>query len=145
MVEKFLEYFKTIGMTEPILQRVTILYGYFKLLLPDEDFVDVRVDEYVQDDGSRVYENICFYSKEFSVGVLDFMTSNKIIISGLEKDIVYASVEARDYDFKKATERSRLHIDLAYTDTRSNWRTSKENCDHLMEIYRKYVIPRIRR
>jgi len=146
MDEKFLEYFKTIGMTEPILKRVAELYDYSKALLPADVFVDVRVDEYIRDDGSRAYETICFYGKMFSSGIQNFMTSNAINISGLEQNsIILALVEIRDYDLKKATDMSRLNIKLQFVENvQSNWKASKENCDHHMELFRKYVLPRIR-
>jgi hypothetical protein len=145
MKEAMLEYFKTLGMTEPILKRVEVIYNYAKLLAQGEEPDDVRVNEYVQDDGSRIYEDVIFYFKQIGVGGRDFLHTDHILISGLEKDVVSIDIESKDYDFKKATDKSRLNIEVYYPTARSIWKASKENCDHAMYIYNKYAYPSIRR
>ena len=143
--EAMLEYFKTIGMTDPILERIEVIYDYAKSLAQGEEPNDVRVSEYVQDDGSRIYDHVIFYFKEIAVGGVDFLHTDRLSVLGLGRDVLTVHIEAKNYDFKKATDKSRLKIEIIYSATRSGWQASKENCDHAMYIFNKYTYPHIRR
>ena len=48
----------------------------------------------------------------------------------------------QDYDFKKATDKSRLNIEVMYNlQMQGKYKASKENCDILWNIICKYYMP----
>lgn len=146
MKSEFLDYFKAIGMTEPIQRRIETVYEYTNKLCPGEEFEDVAVNEYVDEEGTRTYTAVRFYSDKRVVMIKDILGGDDFSVRGLKQDIVFIRVEAKDYDFKKAIEKSRLHVFVQYSFFENAFAAlngSGGNCDHLMAIYRKYYLPHL--
>lgn len=147
MKSEFLNYFKTIGITEPIQHRIEAIFELVERLLPGDQFTDVHVSEYLQEDGTRIYEDIRFYNERGEKGVVarDFMTQYVFNVFSLEREIQSIYVESKDYDFRKATEKSRLIVVTYYPDeVRATFKASKENCDNLFKIYLKLLVTRLK-
>lgn len=146
MKKEFKEYFKSIGITsQEYLKRIETLMEIHSELCQDE-IVDIFVDEYIKEDGTREYEDISFYSKQYFFGVSQFLTTDTFILSKNTKDVKSIKIKKKDYDFKKATEKSRLNIDVSYetsTPLHGSFKASKENCDILKQIFLKYMMPNI--
>lgn len=145
MKEKFLRYFQSIGIKQPILARIEELWEYAKILIPGDDFTEVVVNETVDNDGNRIYEDLRFFSKDARISMLDFIDKTKITI-GVPRTLMGISFEAKDFDFKHATERSRLLILGVYPSNESFviFRGSGVNCDHIMDVCRKHIFPRLK-
>jgi len=145
MKEEFLRYFQSIGIKGPILARIEELLQYTETLVPGFDLTDVVVNETVDRDGNRIYEDLRFFSKDVRVAILNFISETKITygVSGSLKGVTF---EAKDFDFRHATERSRLSVLGVYPSNESFgiFRGSGGNCDHIMNICRNYIFPRIR-
>ncbi len=144
MKNEFLEYFKVIGIKEPIQARIEEILENFMKLCPGEEFIDVAVGEYLSLDGSRKYDSIRFYSNKMVAFAPDFLQKGEFVVSGLGKDFDSIRIEVKDYDFVKATPKSRLNIvgyyrGRGYTELKG----TGENCDYLYGIYKKYFIPRL--
>jgi len=51
----------------------------------------------------------------------------------------------QDYDFKKATEKSRFYSNSTLDfDFGMEFKASKENCDYLKEIILRYILPNLK-
>lgn len=146
MKEEFLRYFQSIGIREPILARIEELLRYVEILVPDVDFNDVVVNETVDKEGNRIYEDIRFFSKDMRVSVFDFISKTGIIIT-VPTVPSGVTLEAKDFDFRHATERSRRLVLSIHGPSESFllFRGSGANCDHIMDICRKYIFPRLGR
>ena len=141
---RFEEYFNAIGVREPIQRRIAEILTIVKRLQPDAEFLDVGINEYVGKDGSRVFESIRFYSKEVSVLVKDFLSSDYFVISGNTNTLCRIRIKSENYDFIRATEASRLLVIGQFLDEGiAELKGTGENCDYLFDICKKYLIPRL--
>jgi len=143
MKEKFSEYLKSIGITEAILKRIEKIYNFYNDIRPNE-IEDIFITDYLDENGSRNYENIWFFSSKHCMEAKLFITKDNFDMDSI-KNITYWVIEKENYDFKKATERSRISLTFQLSWNRSGkLKASKENCDYLKEIFLKYVLPNIK-
>lgn len=146
-VPRFKEYLTKIGITDPLCQRIDAIFGLAAEMYGAraEDTTDILITDYIEADGSRVYAAVDFYSEDYVISSFDLTGDVDLRISKIRKNVVFIHVKAKDYDPKKATEKSRLYVTCYYTSpgVRSEFKAAKENCDYLREIIRKYVVPNL--
>lgn len=143
MKDEFIEYLKMIGITaDKYLNRIeTIMEVHSNIC--QEEIIDIYVDEYIEEDGTRNYDGITFFSNEYDFGAVQFLTEDKFIITKRKKNVIAIKLKKKNYDLKKATENSRLNIEVRFdlSELYSIFKASKENCDNLMQMYFKYIAP----
>lgn len=143
MKPEFEEYFKSIGITsDEYCRRIEEIMSFF-LEFTEEEIDDIFVDEYIKEDGTRIYEGITLYSNSYDMAGLDFLTEDHFHFFLRKKKMEGFKIKKKNYDFKKATDTSRLNIEMFY-DSRnliSDFKASKENCNHLKQIFLKYFLP----
>lgn len=141
MIPTFIEYLKTIGLTEPLQERIETIYDFFKGVCP-EDITDIFVNDYIKEDGTREYVDVRFLSQKFTMIAANFINTDDFRI-GLLPHVDRITVQKSNYDFKKATEKSRMSVRVDYADkTLSDFRASKENCDYLRDLIWKRFFSR---
>ncbi len=143
MKKEFVDYLKSIGITaEEYLKRIETIIEVFSDFC-QEEIVDIFVDEYIKEDGTREYEDITFFSEHYIFGATQFLTSDDFTLFKRMKNISSIDIKKKDYDFKKATDKSRLNIEI-FLETASplhgNYKASKENCDSLKHILENYFL-----
>ena len=139
MKKEFIEYLKSIGITTALRERIETIYEYYKEICSDE-ITDIFITEYIKEDESREYENLWFFSDKYFMEAKQFITKDDFDIASIEKSIIYWKIEKKDYDFKKATEKSRLFLSAVLNNVvDGDFKASKENCDYLKEIILKYI------
>jgi len=145
MKAEFLEYLKLIGITEEkYLKRIETIIEVHSTIC-QEEIIDIFVDEYIKEDGTREYDGITFFSNEYVFGATQFLTEDNFMFSKRMKNVTVITIKGNNYDFKKATENSRLNMEIRH-DIRELYgifKASKENCDYLKKIYFKYIAPNI--
>jgi hypothetical protein len=142
MKTEFSEYFKSIGITEPVLTRIETIMEYSSQVCPNDEVMDVFVSEYVEQDGTRKYEDLRLFCKKRHFVASDFINKDEFYVTDPLAKIIGIKFEAKDFDFKKATDKSRLRIRRFYSyESLSEFKASMQNCDHLMRIYEKYILP----
>jgi hypothetical protein len=144
MKEELKKYLESIGITETLCKRVETIYEFYREIWLDE-ITDIFVTEYIKEDGAREYENLCFFSGKHVMEAKQFIKKDDFDITPIKNRIYYWRLQKQDYDFKKATEKSRLHLEV-YLDTgvHGDFKASKENCDYLKDIILKYVLPNLK-
>lgn len=145
MKAEFEEYFKLIGINAvDYLKRIeTIIEVHSNIC--QEEINDIFVDEYIKEDGTRDYSDISFFSNEYNFAAIRFLTEDNFVLTKRMKYVDAIIIKKKNYDFKKATENSRLNIEIRYnSDLHGIFKASKENCDHLKHIYFKYIAPNIK-
>lgn len=142
MKAEFERYLKSIGMTETFRERVETIYAFYAEICPDE-ITDIFVSEYIKEDKSREYENLWFFSSKHCMEAHNFVTTDNFDMDSMRNKVSTFTIEKRDYDFKKATEESRVHlkVNFPYTLRACEIKASKENCDYLKKILLKYFLP----
>lgn len=136
------EYLNRMGITTDILKdRVKLAYSVASQMCPEE-IEEVFVSDYIKDDGTREYESVWFFSKGYCIEAHNFITENSIDIVRIKTKRL--QVELKDYDFKKATEKSRLRVLILLGEMlEGEIKAAKENCDVLRDITTKYFKPRL--
>ena len=145
MREGFIRYLESIGITEALRKRIETIYGFYREICPDE-IKDIFVTDYINGDGSRKYENLWFFSEKCGMEATQFTIKDSFDIVPVLKRVWHWRIEKQDYDFKKATEKSRLYLsfDIGSYAFGGELKASKENCDHLRDIILKYVVPNLK-
>jgi len=140
----FIEYLKSIGITTGALQkRVETIYECCKELCSNE-ITDIFITDYIKEDGSREYENLWFFSDKYCMEAKQFITTDNFDITPINKKIYYFNIKKQNYDFKKATEKSRLSLITVFnTQVSGVFKAAKDNCDYLKEIILKYIVPNL--
>jgi hypothetical protein len=143
MKKEFLTYLNAINTTQTVQNRVAMFYNLCQNICT-EDLVDIFVDDYVNQDGSISYTGLSFFSKNFTLSIPNFLTSDIISILGNKVAVQWFRLQIRDYDFKKGNDQSRISMDLMKGITATGYyKGSRNNCDFLLEIMKKYLLPNI--
>ena len=142
MKTEFKEYLKDINMSDFLVARVEEVFNFYQLVHSDE-ITDIFVTDYLKEDGERIYESLWFFSQGYLMEAKGFMSKDEFDMSPLRKCVSYWSLEKKDYDFQKATVKSRLFIKVKFSelDISAQFKASKENCDYLKGLFHKYILP----
>ena len=145
MKREFVEYLKMIGITaDEYLKRIETIIEIHSNIC-QEEIIDIFVDEYINEDGTRNYDDISFFSNEYDFGANQFLIEDNFIFNKRMKNVAIVKIKQKNYNFEKATENSRLNIEVRYEGKMHGiFKASKENCDHLKHIYFKYIAPNIK-
>lgn len=93
-----------------------------------------------------MFENLWFFTENYAMEAKQFPLQDNFDMLVFYKRITYWNIQKQDYDFKKATDKSRLYLHFKVdTLTEGSLKASKENCDYLKEIFLKYILPNLRK
>src|SRR3972149_10515541 len=136
MKQEIYAYLDAISITAEVLhERIKKIYDFYKGVCKD-DITDIMITEYLKEDGSREYESLWFFSEKYCMEAKQFITSDNFDMVAMKNRINYWKVQKQDYDFGKATERSRLTIYVSLGTLSSlDLKASKENCSQLKNIF----------
>lgn len=147
MRKEFENYLESIGIKKPLQERIAEIFEFYRGLCPDK-ITGIFVSDYIKEDGTREYENLWFFSERYNMEAKQFVTKDDFDIMPMKGRIAYCTVEKEEYDFRKATEKSRLNLKFyvnppTITTVSGTIKASKENCDYLRDILRKYIQPNL--
>ena len=139
MKEEFIKYLESIDITKSLQGRIERIYECYKKLCSNE-ITGIFITDYIKEDGLREYENLWFFSEKYCMEAKQFISTDNFDITPIKKRINYLNIEKKYYDFKKATDKSRLflRIGLGFEIT-GELKAAKENCDYLKKIILKYI------
>jgi hypothetical protein len=141
MKAEFIDYLKSISLSKVLIDRITEIYENYQMLFPIE-ILDIFVCDYVKEDGSREYQSLWFFSDNYLLEAKEFVVKFDIDICPHKDSIYYINFEFQDFNFKIAEDRSRLRIYFEFGDDKAcELKASRENCDYLMKIYRRFILP----
>jgi len=137
--EEFKKYLKDVDIIGAIGEKVERIYDFYREICPGE-ITGIFITDYIKEDGERVYEHLWFFSEKYCMEAKQFITTDDFDISPIKNRIIYWVLKKQNYDFKKATEKSRLHLQFNIdTGVNGELKASKGNCDYLRNIILKYV------
>lgn len=146
MKKEFTDYLELISIKGgALLERIESIYEFYLEMCPDE-IVDIFVTDYIDSEGKREYENLCFFSDGYIMEAKGFaMGKDDFDITPIKDRVKYYEIQKQDYDFKEATEKSRLALHFVLdTEVHGKFKASKENCDALRDIILKHVKPNLK-
>ncbi len=144
-IPHIMKYFIDIGIEEPIQQRIQLLYSYIQKIIPFT-LKDVFVNDHIDEDETHKFNELDFYTDKNTFTLLNFIRSNVFVISPPDLKIASMKIDSHEYDFEKASAKSRVRVRLVYFNTERVYgelRATGNNCDYLMRILGKHFIPRI--
>lgn len=141
MKEDFIKYMGSIDMPKILIKRVESFYEFY-CNIDLEEPEDIFVSEYINKRGSREFGDLRFYSPNYRMFSPDFVTNNEFVISQKGEKLSHLGINRQEYDFRKATEKSRLYVYGRYIyGAKAELKASGANCDNLKNILLKYYIP----
>ena len=145
MKAKFQLYLKKIGVTPSIQVRVE----YFHYLCCNMLFgklSDIFIDDYLNEERTRKYLDLTFFSQHFHFAIPNFLTDDKIYVVYNQNWIDHIAIKVDNYDFKKANDKSLMIIQI-FEDLNpiGFYKASQNNCEYLVQILRKYMQPSLRK
>jgi len=145
MKEEFIKYLKVIGITKSLRERIETIYEFYREICPDE-ITGIFVTDYITKDKEREYENLWFLSKKYIMEAKLFIEKDNFDINLIRNQVRYLKIEKLNYDFKKATEKSRFRLEVSLTYPMIGvFKASKKNCDYLRNIIFKHIMPNLQK
>jgi hypothetical protein len=141
MKPEFDTYIDDIGEPTTVKERVNNLFEQYKNLFAEE-IEDIFIEEYIDKKGEKRYDGIHFFSKNIDYQISNFLFKDNLFILPIKNRIdIIKITEKIDYDFAKATNKSRLKIECSDSrgDLRGDFFATGNNCDHLTKIIKKYL------
>ena len=144
MRDEFSQYLQTIGTSTVVRERIEGIHEFYKGICPEE-ITGIFVTDYIKADGVREFDSLWFFSRKYAMEAKQFLSEDDFDIATFDKSIERMAIKKQDYDFKQATEKSRLNVNV-YTasDLNGDLKASKENCDYLREVTLTYLLPNLK-
>lgn len=133
-----LEYIAEMGLGTKGLERVREIIDIYENVL-DFKVNDIFVSEYLDQQGGRIYEGLWLFNENFIGEAKNFIAENDFDLISIKHSVLYFNVQFEDYNFKKATAKSRILADMVMTGNSSvTLKASGKNCDFLSDVAMKY-------
>ena len=143
MKTEFDRYLKQIGISELFYERSKHVVEVLRRVI-GEDVLDIFVSDYFDGEGKRNYQDLLLFTQHRIVEVKQFLTQDQYFINNVQEyPIVGIEINANEYDFEKATEKSRLNLKVFWgegTSLNLPMKAAGENCDYLNGIFKKYFL-----
>lgn len=141
MKDEFTNYMKYIGLSPALTARVHSLYDCWRMLCPEE-IEWMFINDFVDPQGARVFESLLFFSSHYVMEAKEFSSKDNFDMARLELPLILFSVQIHEYDFKHATDKSRIYFRASLTPSSfATLRASHENCDCLWQLIVHYFAP----
>ena len=142
MLEEYSIYFKKIAMPQAAIERVEIVSGYIDKI-KSEEIIDVFICDSVNSEGMRSYDSLFLITENYVHEAKQFLLKDNIDSMKIAR-IKHIDFNSVDYDYEKATNKSRLDIQCTYSFGMSIYmKATGNNCDVLVSIYNKHFKNRI--
>jgi hypothetical protein len=146
MKPEFEKYFISLGLEGSILGRIETILNFYTTLLGC-DVKNIFISEYLNEDGSRVYENLWIFNDEVCGEAKQFILSDDFDFDRIKNTISNFNIKNNDYDIVSnvTTEKSRMYLLFLFqfANRGGEMKASKENCKKLREIFLTYILPNL--
>lgn len=141
MNETFSKYVRSLGIGEALFAHIEALSDQCQRLAP-EPFEEIAVSEVVQQDGSKIYDLLYFFSNGFICEVENFVSNPTIWLAPLQSGPAWLKIEKVDFDLKEAKPTSRFSVDAHWWSAgfTIHPKACGDNCTHLLKLTKRYLI-----
>lgn len=140
MKTKWKKYLDSIGISLLLQKRAEEVLKFYQQIYTDK-VEDIFITEYLDEDGNRHYENMWLFSTTHAMEAEKFLQKDDFDCVPVTKLISRWCIEKTEYDFVKATAKSRMTVYFNGNNFEADLRASKENCDQLKIVFMKYIMP----
>jgi hypothetical protein len=144
MKPEFVPYLESFVLPAPVMAKIESIFNFYTTYC-EEDIANIFITDYVNNDGSRVLEDLWFFSEHYGMEAKQFITTDDFDMTSISKRIVYWDIKKQDYDFNTAVATSRLYIMLTFDSlVTADFKASGNNCSKLKEIFVQHILPNLR-
>jgi hypothetical protein len=127
-------------MKTPMIEAVAAVYAQCEVFT-DERIVDLVVSETVQENGERVFLGVWFFTASFAMETQGFPNRLGFDVVSLQR-LSRCVMMPRDFDFKTATDRSRLVVQITSgVEFSGTFQASGTNCEALLRTATNILAP----
>lgn len=146
MKEEFVTYLDSIGVTKTAQRKIEDIHAFYEKVTPEE-ITAIFVTEFVNEEGRREYENLWFFTDSLVMEAKQFLTADEYDMMALQGNVSRWVIKKQSYDFEQASAASRLSLEFTLGGglglAGADLKASEANCDHLMDIFRRFVMPNL--
>ncbi|MHC1686335.1 MAG: hypothetical protein AB9879_01225 [Methanothrix sp.] len=146
MNDEFKTYLESIDLTKVMIERIANICDFYQdvLTAKKDNIKDIFISEFIDNEGNRIYEDLWLFSDNYFLVSANFIGEDNFNIAYSFRTLKNLKIDKINYDFVKANDNSRLYImykkEYGFQGT---LKASKENCNHLMEIFKKCLLPNL--
>ena len=146
MKDEWTTYLKSIGFLDPLLKRAAAILRFYREIVGIE-IQTIFVSEYLDSNGTRVYEGLWVFSGEHLGEAKFFGPTERIDLVPLKNNVGHWIAKKTAFEFGgTTTDASRLMVTCRLGEGRilGRMKASGPNCARLAEVLRKHIIPALR-
>lgn len=144
MKNEFEAYLESMDLSsQKVKDNIELVIRYVTKLCKEE-VIDIFVEDYYKDNGSREYGSLWLISNGYLCEVRDFRSTVEydIDVAPIKDGVIYLRTYLKDYDLKEKSNKSRVRVEFINKQTTDfEWRAAGKNCDKLMELIENYIKP----
>jgi len=144
MIKSFFIYFKSLNLPKSAIEKVEEKYNFY-LNIAKINIEDIFISNYVNKDGTTVYDSLWFFSKEFAVESKSFITQDNYDCTFIKNNIIYWECLPKNMK-EKPDDKSRLKIGFNVLNLKEigEFQASGINCGFLIRIFQKYIAANVK-
>jgi len=145
MKKDFTGYLQSLGFTDILLPKCNEIFGILSEMACEE-VLDIFISEYIQEDGTRYYEDFRVFTETTCLAAKNFLHEYRLVLWNLKNRYENTNLHSTNYDYKAATDLSRLTIYCFSKEGQTGllMKASRKNCDHLYSIiFKKHIRPNL--
>lgn len=143
MKTEFIDYLKSLDLSDTDIKRVGEIYDFYQSIELFGEINDIFVTEYTTTKGERIHENVLFFSENYIGESKNFtnLDTDNYDMDLIKNNFVHWEITKKNYTWNNANAESSLHILATLpNNTILIVKSSKSNCDHLYNIFKKYIL-----
>ena len=137
-------YLNDLELSTVYLERIQEVYDLYRNICPEE-ITNIFITDYTTNEGKMQLETLWFFSDSYCMEAKQCFTNQEAFdIAYFNKSIERIVIKKQNYDFKKATLKSRLNIEIKIKgDIFGLFKASQYNCDNLKNIFLTQLKPNL--
>ncbi|MBU1226565.1 MAG: hypothetical protein KJ698_05065 [Actinobacteria bacterium] len=141
MNSDFTDYLTEIEMPGPLIERVEYFHNLYTDLIRSEP-ERVFVSDLIQEDGSRSYDSLWFFTGSEVMEAHRFLDAESFDLDSASK-ITYWRVEKESYTVGSATAASRMRFVFSTEGgSTGDLKATGSNCDRLWTLMKEWFVPK---
>lgn len=138
------EYCKTVGLSNIQIPRVKQIYAEYSQIF-NQEIRDIFVSEQTTPENLRLYISLWFFTDSCFLEAKNFLSTDNYDIAILKKGVKHVQFSKVNFVFgQSAQNNSSFVLDMQVTDLiKAQFRASQNNCEKLLEIYKKHILTNI--